>query len=360
MIIYDLTVIYPYRPLQKHWIPAAISAAASIASTILSNKMSKDNARDAYNAQKDYSQWLLRNQTQESVKDLRAAGLNPAFMNGAQLANTPDQPQYDVPNVQSPIDFGSAMMFAQVAAQTENLQVSSEKARQDAQLVHEQAEALKIENARKRVEDKNTAEYLQSQQDYSNIEEWLTLHPNELPETVAINVAGASGALSAKQRIKEYERAVQDVSINDVRNNLEKMITDGQIHDTKVMRALVQMPYQEYRNLMNVTNNVIRDTLNKVKQGELLDIEKMQAQLDYEITQDSNINQYIDKLFDGDFSMKDLTKVLVMAILGGFGKLNFAPIGSRKTSSNNVGSVTSNSTVSSRSNSTVHVYPHRP
>ena len=208
MKIYDLTVIYPYRPLQKNWIPAAIAAAGSIASTILSNKMSKDNARDAYNAQKDYSQWLLRNQTQESVKDLRAAGLNPAFMNGAQLANTPDQPQYDVPNVQSPIDFGSAMMFAQVGAQTENLQASSEKARQDAQLVHEQAEALKIENARKRVEDKNAAEYLQSKQDYSNIEEWLKLHPNELPDMVAINVAGASGALSAKQRIKEYERAV--------------------------------------------------------------------------------------------------------------------------------------------------------
>ena len=361
MKIFDFTQLHPYRPREKCWIPAAIAAAGSIASTLLANKASKDNAKEGYEMQKDYANWLLRNQTQESVKDLRAAGLNPAFMNGSQLANTPDAPQYQVPEVKSPIDFGSAMMFGQVAAQTENLHANSKKTAADALLATEQAEALKIENARKRVEDKNTAAWLQEHQfDNINLEDWFSLHPDQLPSAVSVSVAGASGALSAQQRIKEFERAKQDVDINDVRNNLEKMISNGQIKDPRVMQALIRMPYAEYRQLMNVCNNVIQHTELMKKQGAMLDVEKLQTELEIEISRDSNINQYIDKLFDGDFSMKDLTKVLVMALLGGFGKLNFAPIGTRKTSSNNVGSVTSSSTVSSRSNSTVHVYPHSP
>lgn len=103
---------------RKHWIPAAIAAAASIGSALLTNKSNKDLAEKTYQQQQDYNNWLLRNQTQESVKDLRAAGLNPAFMNGAQMANTPSPPSYEVPQMQSPIDFGSAMLFGQIAAQT--------------------------------------------------------------------------------------------------------------------------------------------------------------------------------------------------------------------------------------------------
>lgn len=346
---------------RKHWIPAAIGAAAAIGSALLTNKSNKDLAKQTYQQQQQYNNWLLRNQTQETVRDLRSAGLNPAFMNGAQMANTPSPPSYEVPQMQSPVDLSSAMMFGQVAAQTENLHANSKKTAADALLASEQAEALKIENARKRVEDKNTAAWLQEHQyDNINLEEWFALHPDELPSAVSVSVAGASGALTAQQRIKEFQRSSQDVDVNEIRNNLEKMITDGQIRNPKVMKALINMPYREYKQLGKIIKNTVEDTLLKQKQSDMLDVEKMQAELEYEITQDSNINQYIDKLFDGDFSMKDLTKVLVMALLGGFGKLNFAPIGTRKTSSNNTGSVTSHSTVSSRSNSTVHVYPHSP
>lgn len=73
--------------------------AYQVASNIqsLSNQIGqeKENARArAYNsaeAQKsrDYNTWLLQNETQMKASDARKAGLNPAFMNGSVLSNTP-------------------------------------------------------------------------------------------------------------------------------------------------------------------------------------------------------------------------------------------------------------------------------
>lgn len=341
-------------------IPALIGAAGAIGGALLSNHLNRRNADYAFDKQKAYNNWLLGNQTQKQVQDLRSAGINPAFMNGSQLGNTPSPPSYDTPTMQSPIDLSSAMMFGQVGAQTDNLNAS-------ALFIREQAEAQRIENERSRQEDIESARLINENEksvSVGDLDEWVKNHPNEVPETILIPSKGAKGILSARRRFKEYERQIQDVSINDVRNHLETMVTNGQITNPDVIQALVQMPYREFDNLVNVTKKVVEETKNVTKQGELLDIEKVSAELEMQIRQDSNIFQYIDKFWPGDSVLKDICKASVLIFMGIFGKLNFAPIGTRKTSSSNTNSSnvnsTSHSTVNSKSRSTVHVYPHAP
>ena len=46
------------------------------------------NAKEAQKS-RDYNTWLLQNETQLKARDARSAGLNPAFLNGSVLSNTP-------------------------------------------------------------------------------------------------------------------------------------------------------------------------------------------------------------------------------------------------------------------------------
>lgn len=341
---------------RKHIAPLVGAALISGASTLLSNEMNRANAQYSFDKQKEYNNWLLGHQTQEEVADLRKAGLNPAFMNGSQLGSAPSPPSYDTPEFENPFDLSNLMMFGKLSADTE-------MSRANAQYMNEQAEGLRIENERKKAEDSEVSDYLNENVTFGDVDEYLKIH-GELPSTITIGSKGATGRLSAKQRIKQYEAQVQDVSINAVRNEFESMVTNAQISNPKIMAAIEDMPYRSWVALVHQTANVMANTSNLVKEGELLDIEKVTAQLEQDIQRDSNIYQYVDKMFSGDFEWKDLAKVAVMMFTGAFGKLNFAPLGTRKTSSSNTNSSsvnsTSQSTVNSRSHSTVHVYPHAP
>ena len=342
--------------IRKHIAPLVGAALVSGASTLLTNEMNRANARYSFNKQKDYNNWLLGHQTQSEVADARMAGLNPAFMNGSQLGSAPSPPSYDTPEFENPFDLSNLMMFGKVAADTE-------MSKANAAYMNEQAEGLRIENERKKVEDKEVADYLNESVSFADVDKYLKEH-GELPSTVIIGSKGATGRLSAKQRIKQYEAQVQDVSITAVRNEFESMVTNAQISNPQVMAAIEDMPYRSWVALVHQTANVMASTSNLQKEGEILNIEKVTAQLEQDIQRDSNIFQYIDKLFNGDFEWKDLAKVAVMMFMGAFGKMNFAPIGTRKTSSSNMNSSnvnsTSNSTVNSTSRSSVHVFPHYP
>lgn len=342
--------------VRKHIAPLVGAALVSGASTLLSNEMNRANAQYSFNKQKEYNNWLLGHQTQEEVADARAAGLNPAFMNGSQLGAAPSPPSYDTPEFENPFDLSNLMMFGKLAADTE-------MSKANASYMNEQAEGLRIENERRKAEDKEVSDYLNENVTFDNVDQYLKEH-GELPSTIIISSKGATGRLSAKQRIKQYEAQIQDVSINAVRNEFESMVTNAQITNPKVMAAIEDMPYRSWVALVHQTANVMASTSNLEKEGAILDIEKVTAQLEQDIQRDSNIYQYIDKLFSGDFEWKDLAKVAVMMFTGAFGKLNFAPLGTRKTSSSNTNSSnvnsTSQSTVNSTSRSRVDVYPHSP
>lgn len=336
--------------------PLIGSALISGVSTLLSNEQNRANADYSFNRQKEYNNWLLGHQTQAEVADARMAGLNPAFMNGSQLGSAPSPPSYDTPQFENPFDLSNLMMLGKVSADTE-------MSKANAQYLNEQAEGLRIENERKKVEDKEVADYLNESVSFGDVDKYFQEH-GELPSSVIVGSKGAFGRLSAKQRIKDYERAVQDVTVNEARNQLEIMITNGQISNPDVINALVQMPYREFDKLINITKETVERTSNLKKEGILLDLEKVSVELEQQIRQDSNIFQYIDKFWPGDSVLKDVVKCAVLIFSGIFGKMNFAPIGTRKTSSSNTNSSnvnsTSSSTVNSTSHSSVHVYPHSP
>lgn len=301
-------------------IPAIIAAAATLGSTIYANEASKAQSQKAFEAEKDYSRWLLRNQTQEKVRDMRSAGLNPAFENGSQLGASPSAPSYNPAQMEKP-DFTNSLLWSRQLsdiqlqdAQKNDLMQSAEQKRLD-------NERQQIENARLRSEDKNAAQYLREHAiDFETLNDWFETHPNELPDAIAISDVGASGALSAKQKIAEYERIVQDVDVTEFRNRLEKIVLNGQVNDPKVIQAMENMPLYAYRELVAKTRNVLQSTKNLVKEGEILDIRKVTEQLEQDITKDGNINQYVNKIFSGDFTMSDFVKLLIRAFSGAMSK----------------------------------------
>ena len=314
---------------RKHWIPAAIAAAASIGSAILSNNQNKKMASDAFNREKDYSTWLLRNQTQESVKDLRAAGLNPAFMNGSQLANTPSTPQYDTPSVQSPLDFGSALLFSQVAARTrkdnadaENQELLNEdKKKRNEVVAHEYDEGVWMLDGKPISEEEANRIMLSPGSDKTLPDFIIRPYPEK----------GAEGRLQGEQLLKRWDKEVSDINVSMLQNQLQEMVTKGQITNPNVLEALENMPYRVYGELVAKIDNIVKDTLKKQsettnlgKQGLILDVQKTLLDLEKQITEDSNIYQYINKIGQGTFTLNDALKVIVMGFVGLLQRFNFS------------------------------------
>lgn len=290
-------------------------AIASIGSGLLNNFANRENSKEAFEAQKDYSMWLLRNQTQERVKDLRSAGLNPAFMNGSQLGSAPPSPSYTPSVSQNPLDLGSAMMFGKTSA--------------DTRLTNAQAKAQELLNADKEAKNKVLAHqyddsvWLLNGKPISEEEATKLLNtPSsdgsvQMPEFSIIPAVseGAEGRFNAEQALKRWDKETSDINVGMLHNELERLVTEGQINNPRVVQALQNMPYWTYKDIVQKVNNAVTSRENMKKQGKILDLNKAMIQLEYEIKRDSNLNQYIDKIFDGEFTMKDFTKLMVMSFV---------------------------------------------
>lgn len=312
MKIFDFTFLYPYRPQNKCVVPAIIGAAAAVGSSLLTNAANRSNAERSYQIQRDYNQWLLSHQTQEQVRDLRSAGLNPAFMNGSQLGNTPSPPAYDTPHFDSPLDLSSAMMFANNAANT--------------RLTNAQARAQELLNADKEHKNRAIAHtydegvWLLDGKPISDVDanDLLSSGSTELPDFSIRSIApdGAEGRFEGEKLLKRWDKEVSDINVQKLHNALETMVTNGQISNPRVVQSLQNMPYWSYKDIVEKVNNAVVNRLNMKKQGDILDIDKVTKQLEQDITRDSNLLQYVEKAFSGDFSLKDLAKLLVLGFLG--------------------------------------------
>lgn len=104
------------------------------------NQKARDyNSKEAQKS-RDYNTWLLQNQTQLKARDARQAGLNPAFMNGSLLSNTPSPSSSpSSPNSFYPIDPQLILSNDLLRAQARNVDVNSQK-------VETEIERNKIEN----------------------------------------------------------------------------------------------------------------------------------------------------------------------------------------------------------------------
>lgn len=308
MKIYDFTTLYPYRHEHKYIIPSIIGAAATIGTNIAN----RENAEHSWQREVAYNNWLLNNETQMRVQDARKAGLNPAFMNGSQLGSSGGSPTYDTPQYQSPMDLSTAMMFGKTAA--------------DTRLTNAQAKAQELLNADKESKNQAIAHTYDEgiwtlngkviSDDEAN--KLLESGSTDLPDFSIRSIVpdGAEGRLQGEQLLKRWDKEVSDIDVGKLHNQLETMVTKGQISNPRVIQALQNMPYWTYKDLIEKVNNAVVSRQNMKKQGKILDITAVTAQLEQNIQRDNNLNQYIDKMFNGEFEIKDLCKVLTMAFLG--------------------------------------------
>lgn len=294
-------------------IPALIGALGAIGSTMLTNQANKANSESGYQMQKDYNQWLLSHQTQEHVKDARSAGLNPAFMNGSQLGSTPSPPSYTPPTYNSPLDLSSAMIFGKTIA--------------DTRLTNAQARAQELANKDKESKNKVIADTYKEgvwtldgkviSDDEANKIMMSSGDSVNLPEfsMQVLNPEGAEGRLEGEKLLKRWDKEVSDIDVGKLHNQLETMVTQGQITNPRVIQALQKMPYWTYKDLIEKVNNAVVSRANMNKQGDILDLNKVMIKLDTDIKRDSNLNQYIDKIKEGTFDRYDLLKVIVMGFV---------------------------------------------
>lgn len=190
------------------------------------NQRARDyNSKEAQKA-RDYNTWLLQNETQLKAQDARSAGLNPAFMNGAVLSNTPSPSNSPTsPSTTMPIDPQLILSNRLLAAQTENVEAMTSK-------VNSETEHNKIRN-----------NYLPQ-----------LLH-NEIRLTsshIDLNVSGASlnkaQAEQCSQWIGESEMRIGQIvgNLNIMRKQVDLMDLDE-----KIKRVEAQFKSQEMQAVIN-------------------------------------------------------------------------------------------------------------
>lgn len=297
-------------------IPALITAGAMLANAFVSKGENDRNRRfNSLEAQKgrDYTSYLLKNESKMKVADARQAGLNPAFLNGSVLASSPTSPPTASTGSSSitPLD---PMALSNIAL------MASEVKKNNAD-----AEAQEIENKRMRVEDvtHNTAYYdPDTDLEINDLPSWLREHPNRFPDTVIIapHSEGATGRFNARKAQNEFRKEVSDTNASVVKNYLEEMVANEQIKDPMIILSLARMPQGTFDKLVQETKTLFSQSKYYDAASGKFDAEKALTDLETKLKNDMNIMPYIDKVFDGKFEARDLAKVIMLGVMSLFNK----------------------------------------
>lgn len=111
----------------------AVSAGLQNLSNQIAQSKENDKARkfNSEEAQKsrDYNTWLLQNETRLKAMDTRAAGLNPAFMNGSLMSSNPSptSPAAGSPSGTIPFDVSAPYTNMMLLSQAHNLDAGARK-----------------------------------------------------------------------------------------------------------------------------------------------------------------------------------------------------------------------------------------
>ena len=328
MVLFDLPCLYPYRPREKNIFPTVVGAGIGLAGTILNNQLNKQNSQYAWKQQVAYNNMLLNRQTQMHVHDARSAGLNPAFMNGSQLGSTPSPPSYDTPVFENPISPDTAMMFGRVAAETRKTNADAEaqellnedKKAKNAVLNQETRTAWMLDG--KELTNEEAQEYF----DNANVSDDV-----KLPEFVKLKDEsfnkGSEGRFEGRKILREWRSKINELDAQDLKNELLKMVTSGQINSPAVVSAITNMPKKEFDQLCEIVTDLNNYNSTFDTRRQILEIELDMAKLQKEIQEDSNLYQYINKMFDGEFEWKDFGKLLAMTLVGLFQNIGGIGVG---------------------------------
>ncbi len=349
----------PHRNKPHIW-SAIASGAASLLSSFVNNEMQKetnqqmiDNQWQMFRAQNERQDYLNENQDLIKRNSLKRAGMNVnAEFGGYPNLNTNavSQPQLGV----SQIDGAT---LANLMQQAPLIEAQARKLNAD-------AESQEILNEREHSIDKGLRKYVLDNLNTDNI---VGLDGTLLDN---VDVQGSAkginaGTFEAQKRIREYKSELLQLDKNDVKNVLDKLVSDKQLKDNNVIKALQKMPYYDYLKLSrecavllkekDVQSNLAKyyeaAAKNQDAQAELSLLEK-------DIQENTNIAEIIHRYL-GDGPLSDAAMLLVTIFGAVTGQMHFGYNRSKSNStSKSESNVTSNSHSTSNNVSHVHTYKH--
>lgn len=336
-------------------IPAAMAAGSAISALSSSSANDKNvEAQERINKQNIENQWkmfgaqnvrqdyLNANQALIHRQSLQRAGINinsdfGGFPNVSTNAITNAESKAPIVNPILPSDLGVQM--AQMIQQTPLVEAQARKTNAD-------ADAQEILNDRERSVDKGINKFIHD-----------NLDTGDVADLEGIEVKGGNGitynkgTLQAQQLTREWQSRLKELDKNDIRNVLEKLVTEEQLKDNRTVQALRDMPYYELQRLSREIDVLIKqpDVMDSVisynfAQAHNADTQSSLNELEEEITRNTNINELIHKYL-GDGALADFAQVFVMIVGALTGNMRFgANVSSFK------GKVKSSSKVYSTSN----------
>ena len=125
------------------------------------------------------------------------------------------------------------------------------------------------------------------------------------------------------QKILQYSRDLSAYDAEKSQNNLAKRVADGRLRSTDVTHALINMPSEEYKKVVNENSKILSDIdVNNAIQdyyGASSDNQRAQADLarfEKRLKQDSNFASILRKIFDGWDAMPTKEKLFNVLTLG--------------------------------------------
>ena len=310
-----------YKPL--FW-GAIASGASSLIGSFVNNEMQKetnqqmiDNQWQMFRAQNERQDYLNDNQDLIKRNSLKKAGMNVnAEFGGYPNLNT---------NAISQPQLGSPQMDGATLA---NLMQQAPLIEAQTRQINADAERQEILNAREHSIDSGLRKYILDNLNTDAIDDL----DGTLLDNVDVqgNAKGLNaGTFEAQKRIREYKSELLQLDKNDVKNIFDKLVTDAQLKDDKVIKAVRKMPYYDYLKLSRECALLLKEkdvqvalsgyykaaAKNQDAQAEL-------SLLEREIQENTNIAEIIHKYL-GDGPISDAAMLLVTVFGAVTGQMHF-------------------------------------
>ena len=284
-------------------IPIAM-AAASIGSSVYNtlsgkatNQKALENQDKLYRQQKEQQDYLNANGALIKRQSMERAGLNPNADYGYSpnlTASTPTPAQLSAP--QFHMDMNSVMSMLQLMQQKPVSEADARQKNADAEKQELQNEITKAE--------------------------------------IGANPGGVAdiGERNYQISVANFQSMLQKQNADMAEDRLRQMVADGQASNPRVAKALIEMPYRQYRYLINQSKDLLADIAEKNANKDYLDSRKATEDLERKISENSNLMELIDKYIP-EGGLRDLAHLVVILFSGFSGmKVN---LGHNKTTVNN-------------------------
>lgn len=298
-------------------IAAAASSMFNAISQISQNEKNRNFQLEMLDRQNMMQKELNSNSALIQRQSLERAGLNANSLAGQSPAYGSSAPLGDASGQPAP-QFDTSALASLLSVIQQSPLIDAQKRKLDAD-AHKQ----EIENLREVSAD---SEYYNA----DVIANWLDDDSGELPDLKYSPFN--KGSFDARRSIRIYQSELKSLDTQDVRNALDSLVYNEQLNSSRIVRALVDMPYKQYRELSEKVTNLIKERsvmdsvidLNEAN-ADVAKSEKALKDLEKQIREDSSIFPLIEKYLP-EGGLRDFAKLLVI-LASSFGNmpLNLSP-----------------------------------